>query len=125
MPKETPGVSFPLEITANNSGYKLAEIKEVVRFNLKNIVLTNPGERVMIPSFGVGIQAALFEFVSYDLLENFSIRIKDQVQQYAPYVTIRELILNPINEQTINIRLSYIIDFVQIVDFIEIEVSNI
>ena len=43
MPKETPGVKFPLEITNNNAGYELAEIKETVRFNIKNILLTNPG----------------------------------------------------------------------------------
>jgi phage baseplate assembly protein W len=58
MPKETPGVIFPLEITEDNAGYKLADLKHTVRFNIKNIILTNPGERIMIPDFGVGIRQA-------------------------------------------------------------------
>ena len=56
MPKETPGVGFPLEITSDNAGYRLSELEETVRFNIKNIILTRPGERIMIPDFGVGIK---------------------------------------------------------------------
>jgi len=125
MPKETPGVLFPLEITANNSGYELADVKESVRFNLKNIILTNPGERIMIPDFGVGIKAALFEFASFDLLDKIKQRITNQIRRYAPYITITQLLVNTIDEQSINIKMSYIIDFIQITDFIEIDVSNI
>ena len=125
MPKETPGVLFPLEITANNSGYELADVKESVRFNLKNIILTNPGERIMIPDFGVGIKAALFEFVTFELLDKIKQRITNQIRRYAPYITITQLLVNTIDEQSINIKMSYIIDFIQITDFIEIDVSNI
>jgi|TARA_R110001583_G_scaffold24951_1_gene90751 phage baseplate assembly protein W len=125
MPKETPGVLFPLEITANNSGYELADVKESVRFNLKNIILTNPGERIMIPDFGVGIKAALFEFASFELLDKIKQRITNQIRRYAPYITITQLLVNTIDEQSINIKMSYIIDFIQITDFIEIDVSNI
>jgi phage baseplate assembly protein W len=125
MPKETPGVAFPLEITEDNAGYKLADLQETVRFNIKNIILTNPGERIMIPDFGVGIIQALFEFSSYDLLETIQDRILQQIGIYAPYVTILELIINPIDEQSINVKLRYEIDFAEIVDSIDIDISNI
>ena len=32
MPKETPGISFPLDITGKNSGYDLADIQDVEWF---------------------------------------------------------------------------------------------
>ena len=125
MPKETPGVGFPLEITSDNAGYKLADLQETVRFNIKNIILTNPGERIMIPDFGVGIQAALFEISSFDLLEEIQNRIIQQIATYAGYVTILQLIIDPVDEQSINIKLKYEIDFAEIVDSLDIEISNI
>jgi phage baseplate assembly protein W len=79
----------------------------------------------MIPDFGVGIKAALFEFASFDLLDKIKQRITNQIRRYAPYITITQLLVNTIDEQSINIKMSYIIDFIQITDFIEIDVSNI
>jgi phage baseplate assembly protein W len=125
MPKETPGVIFPLEITEDNAGYKLADLKHTVNFNIKNILLTNPGERIMIPDFGVGIRQALFEFTSYDLLELIKERIIQQIRLYASYVTILDLIINPIDEASLNIKIKYQIDFAEIVDTIDIDISNI
>ena len=125
MPKEKPGVSFPLEITGDNAGYKLAELNEVVRFNIKNIILTNPGERIMLPDFGVGIKQALFENSSYELLTVIQERIVEQIGFYASYLTILELTINPIDEMSLNIKLKYEINFAEIVDSIDIDISNI
>ena len=125
MPKDTPGVSFPLEITQDNAGYKLSDLQETVKFNIKNIILTNPGERIMIADFGVGIQAALFENSSIELLEQIQDRIIDQISTYASYVTILELLIRPVDEQSINVRLKYKINFAEIIDTLDIEVSNI
>jgi len=125
MPKEKPGVSFPLEITADNAGYRLADLQETVRFNIKNIMLTNPGERIMLPNFGVGVKQALFERSSYDLLTLLQERILDQLDLYASYITVLELTINPIDELSLNIKLKYEIDFAEIVDTFDIEISNI
>ena len=125
MPKEKPGVSFPLEITADNVGYRLADLQETVRFNIKNIMLTNPGERIMLPNFGVGVKQALFERSSYDLLTLLQERILDQLDLYASYITVLELTINPIDELSLNIKLKYEIDFAEIVDTFDIEISNI
>tara|TARA_R100001443_G_scaffold105718_3_gene114836 strand:- start:4255 stop:4632 length:378 start_codon:yes stop_codon:yes gene_type:complete len=124
MPKDTPGLKFPLQITDENAGYELAELKETVRFNLKNIILTNPNERIMIPDFGVGITQALFERNSYDLLELIRDRLVQQISIYAPYITILELLIDPVSEISIRISLKYEIDFAKIVDILDITVSN-
>ena len=125
MPKETPGIEFPLDITGKNSGYDLADIQTAVRFNVKNVILTNPGERIMLPDFGVGIKEKLFELSSFEMLERIQIDIREQMSFYVPYVDILDLSIDLIDEQSILIRLTYEIDFVEILDSIEIEVSNI
>jgi phage baseplate assembly protein W len=125
MSKETPGIEFPLDITGKNAGYDLADVKTTVRFNLKNIILTNPGERIMIPDFGVGITQALFEHRSLELLQQIQHRMNEQIAFYAPYVDILELSIIPIEEQGINIKLKYEIDFVEIIDSIELDITNI
>ncbi len=124
MPKDMPGLKFPLQITDENAGYELADLKETVRFNLKNIILTNPNERIMIPDFGVGITQALFERSSYDLLELIQNRMTKQISVYAPYVTILELVLDPVEDTSLRISLKYEIDFAKIVDILDITISN-
>ena len=84
-----------------------SDLKETVRFNLKNIILTNPNERIMIPDFGVGITQALFERSSYDLLELIQNRMTKQISVYAPYVTILELVLDPVEDTSLRISLKY------------------
>ena len=57
------GVALPLLRSSNDGFEMLKTIKETVKQNLKTIILTNPGERIMDPEFGVGIRRFLFEQV--------------------------------------------------------------
>jgi phage baseplate assembly protein W len=125
MPKEKPGVVFPLEMTDDNAGYRAADLRKAVSFNIKNIILTNPGERIMIPDFGVGIQRALFERISINLLQGIQDRILEQISIYASYITILQIQVIPIDDVSINVKLKYKIDFAEIVDTLDIEISNI
>ena len=125
MSEETVGIQFPLDMTSGVSGYELSDLQNSVRFNIKNIILTNPGERIMLPDFGVGVNAMLFELSSFDLLDLLQQRINQQIRQYAPYVTILELIIEPISENALNIRLKYEVDFAEILDSIDLNITNI
>jgi phage baseplate assembly protein W len=50
-----------LNNVSDNSGYHLiSDIRTNIKQNLKMLVLTSPGERVMDPNFGVGIKRFLF-----------------------------------------------------------------
>jgi phage baseplate assembly protein W len=64
---------------------------ETIKQNFKNLVLTSPGERVMVPEFGVGLFNYLFENVSSDTLDRLVERINDQTQAYIPAVDILEI----------------------------------
>ena len=85
-----PGLSpkLPLEIDQID-GYALTKnFKEVARQNLKMVVLTNPGERIMLPNFGVGIKTYLFENADTFVFEEIEEKIRQQVRTYLPYITI-------------------------------------
>ena len=85
-----PGLSpkLPLHIDKID-GYGLTKnFKEVARQNLKMVVLTNPGERIMLPNFGVGIKTYLFQNADTFVFEEIEEKIRQQVRTYLPYITI-------------------------------------
>jgi len=98
------GVVFPFNGNAVfNSSYTT---QDQAKSNLINVLLTEPGERVMEPNFGVGLKKLLFENqIKEDELEG---RIKDQCAFYVPEVDITNLIIQLIpDSHTLYIRLTY------------------
>jgi len=98
------GVVFPFNGNAVfNSSFTT---QEQVKSNLINVLLTEPGERVYEPNFGVGLKTLLFENqIKEDELEG---RIKDQCAFYVPEVDITNLIIQLIpDSHTLYIRLTY------------------
>ena len=63
MPTNKVAVKFPLQIddeTANFIAFGTEELEQVVRQNIKMVLLTNPGERIFDDNFGVGLRKYLF-----------------------------------------------------------------
>jgi phage baseplate assembly protein W len=64
--------------------------KDVVKQNFKNLLLTSPGERIMIPDFGVGIRNFLFE-QNVDRTVNIMLdRVQRQIKKFMPFIEIQE-----------------------------------
>ena len=63
-------------------------IKSVAKQNLKMLLLTSPGERMMIPNFGVGLRRYIFEPLNEETFGSIESRINQQVQRYLPYISI-------------------------------------
>tara|TARA_Y100000114_G_C11621004_1_gene259686 strand:- start:239 stop:655 length:417 start_codon:yes stop_codon:yes gene_type:complete len=98
------GVIFPFNGNAVfRSSYTT---QQQVKSNLINVLLTEPGERVYEPNFGVGLKSQLFEQqIKEDELEA---RIKDQVAFHVPEIEITNLVLQVVpDEHTLYIRLTY------------------
>jgi len=73
-------------------GYSLNKTYyELVQQNLKHLILTNPGERIMDPLFGVGLYTFLFEQNSPSTWGNISAKINEQVSKYMPYIKIIDI----------------------------------
>ena len=79
-------VAFPLEIREGIGIVPINEnaIVEAVKFQLKNILLTRPGEKLSDPNFGVGLHNFLFSQESTKIPAIKS-RINNQITKYMNY----------------------------------------
>ena len=103
---------LPLKYDDTDGPYlSLKTVKDMGRQNLKMIVLTNPGERIMDPTFGVGINRYLFNqegFFDAGIIEQ---NILSQVEKYIPYVNITDIQIRPdeLNDNAKRLKISYFI----------------
>jgi hypothetical protein len=80
--------------------------------NLKNLILTRKGERIMNPTFGCDIWKVLFEQMDGSLIESkIESSILDAVSNWLPYLNIDEIIFdydnNDIDNNRINLELKF------------------
>ena len=94
------GVNIPLVVDPTDSAYKLLDnVEDVVRQNLKMLVLTSPGERIQVPSFGVGIRRYLFENMNSSTRTRIEQKIQEQVRAFMSYLTIDNIDISvPLND---------------------------
>ena len=113
------GPVFPLRVAENSGvtvGYemleetKLEDILAVVKFHLKNILLSCPEERIMYPDFGACLISYLFEQSSVVNIDEMKGEIANQIALYAPYVNITSLDVAT-NGHTLSVSISYFINF--------------
>ena len=102
----TIGVAFPLD--ENNMFKGTDTVKEQIRANLINVLLTKPGERVMEPNFGVNLKGYLFEpNIEPAVIEDI---IKNQVSIYVPQISLRNIDIGEISENhTLFVRIDYVL----------------
>ena len=65
--------------------------RDVAKQNFLNILLTIPGERVMIPDFGVGLKRFLFDQKTDSLGSSIKAEISSQVSKYLSYIEILQI----------------------------------
>ena len=82
---------LPLTRATENDFVLITTYKELVRQNFKNLLLTNPGERVMDADFGIGLNRFLFEMEHPHVYSNIASRIDEQIERYLPYIEIVNL----------------------------------
>ena len=127
-----PGLAarLPLLISESEGPYDLLQtIKEVAAQNLKMVIFTAPGERIMDINFGVGIRRYLFRQNVSQTHDALTSRIREQVAIYLPYIKIMDLqvdspISNPsMPENLMALRLVYKIDPYDQTDVLELSIS--
>jgi phage baseplate assembly protein W len=85
-------------------------ILETIKQNLKMLLLTSPGERVMDSNFGVGLKTYLFEQNVEETREELENRIYSQVNKYLSFIKIEEITMSSPdanNENLLFINLRY------------------
>ena len=64
---------------------------EAAKTNLRNLLLTARGERVMQPEFGTGLHELLFEQMGDDFEDRLTEIIVESVNFWLPYINIDEI----------------------------------
>ena len=117
-------IRFPFDFSNVSNGFETineTNINEMVIFNLKNIILTNPGERIMDANFGVGIKRFLFEQETRDFGE-IEFIVKSQVKRYAPYINILDMQMIPAGNN-LNISIRYEVPKAKISGVLDLEIE--
>ena len=100
----TIGVAFPLDETNMFKGTK--NVKDQIKSNLINLLLTYPGERVNLPTFGVGLKTLLFE-QNIDL-NSVKSQIQNKINKFIPNVLLDSIRSGTSeDEHTIFLSLTY------------------
>ena len=115
------GVAFPLDDTNMFRGTQT--LKEQVKANLINLLLTQAGERVNEPNFGVGLKNYLFE-PQIDK-ESLNEKINNQINYYIPEISLIDSIVDTTdNEYTIFIKIIYSINSDNTTDAIQLNFNQ-
>lgn len=117
-------VALPLELDDGDGFVMIKSIKSLIKQNLKMILLTTPGERVMQPDFGVGLKTYLFENYGSGVETQIDSKIREQVNRYLPAISILNIafgIADPDNNR-LAFSLIYAIPNINANDFLEITI---
>ena len=84
------GITYPVRTgsTMFESTYNLVD---AASSNIRNLLLTKKGERIMQPEFGTGLHQLLFEPMDDEFESKVQKAIIESVNFWLPYVTIDEI----------------------------------
>ena len=74
-------VRLPLALDDTDGFGMIKTLRAMIKQNLKMLILTNPGERVMEPEFGVGIKQFLFQNFSSDVYSQIDFKIREHIKK--------------------------------------------
>ena len=117
----TIGVAFPLNDVNMFKGTQT--VKEQVKSNLINLLLTESGERINEPNFGVGLKQMLFE--QNPNIELLKTKINNQIKFYIPSISLLDVKANFSEDQyKLNIIISYIFNLDGSTDAIQLNFNS-
>ncbi len=83
------GWAFPVCIEAGTTATAVYE--EDVRQAIRIILGTNPGERVMRPDFGAGLNQFVFEPINIATMEALKTRVQEALVDWEPRIDVEEV----------------------------------
>jgi len=115
-------VALPLALDSSTGFKMISDIKSLFKQNLKMLVLTKPGERVMEPRFGVGLETYLFENFGQETMSQIDHKIREQASIYMPGIKIQSITFGNTDADSnyLGIQISYSIPGIAVSDLLEL-----
>lgn len=104
---------FHKDMTQNplTEDISLKRDEEAVKESIKNLVLTNRGERLMQPLLGGNVQSMLFENNTPATIKLIQEQVKTVISQYEPRATLIDVIVrSSIDESTVEVGIYFYIN---------------
>jgi phage baseplate assembly protein W len=91
------GITLTLQRGSNGYFSQSFQTKDQVKSNIKNLILTSKGERLMQPDFGTNLYDVLFSQNTDDLEQSIQDSIEDAISIWMPYINIVEIFVDQNN----------------------------
>jgi len=89
------GIDLPLRKNSVDGYFATTKTTvEAVKNNIKNLLLTNRGERVFQPLIGLNLRQFLFEQLTPEVIFEIQNDIRDTMNLWLPFVNIENIIVN-------------------------------
>jgi hypothetical protein len=85
------GITLPVKSGVNGYFEQAFTAYDQAKSNLRNLLSTKKGERIMQPEFGSGLHSLLFEPMDTNFENKLQDTITDAVNFWLPYITIEEI----------------------------------
>jgi len=104
------GLSFPLRKDKFNDFAMTKNSLQQSRHNIKNLLLTYPGERVGQPEFGSKLRELCFEQIDDNLPERIEEEVRRVISVWLPYISITEVqtLTEEGDENKIFVKITYV-----------------
>ena len=81
--------------------------------NIKNLLLTSKGERVMQPDFGSDLRALLFEQADENIGERIEDTILESISTWLPYISVEkiDIIEDTSNPNLMKVNLNFYLNY--------------
>jgi len=89
--EETYGFAFPTGKKRGSGDYNRQSGLTLLRNNLEQLILTEKGERVMFPQFGMSLRRFIFQPLTEELFTNIKYEITASISQFMPSLDILKL----------------------------------
>jgi phage baseplate assembly protein W len=114
---------IPLQFDDTYGYQNVQSAAELVKFHLINLLMTNPGERISLPSYGVGVRRFLFESFGTGALQTIKATIESQVSEYLSYLSLSAVAVQQSGEHTVQIGIQYSVDTIGLSDILLVSVD--
>ena len=93
------GIDLPFRKSTGTEGYfaSTSTTIEAVKNNIRNLLNTHQGERLMQPQLGINLRKYLFEQFSDEVVFSIQNDIVDTFKRWLPFVEIQDLQVNMSN----------------------------
>lgn len=114
-------IKLPLAKSSADGWQLIKTLPALIKQNLKMILLTYQGERVMEPNFGVGIGSYLFKNFDANTYAEIEFKVREQVARYLPVVAIDNIIFDASGQDfnELYMSLEYSIPNINVKDVLE------